>query len=229
MNGLNSEINQLLVPYIDEKYRSFALKLLPPGTNMLGVRLPILRKIARKVVRTDWFLFINKLSQNTYEERLLFGIVIAYAPIQVSEKIPLIRQYLVRMNNWSLCDSFCVSFKLNEADKKLLLPFLEECLQNADEYIVRFGIIMLLTFYIETNLQQCLELFQCVTHRGYYVSMGIAWAVSICYIRFREQIKQFLSDNQLDNQTHNRAIRKIRESTCLDKTEKDFVLQYKRN
>ncbi len=228
MPDINPEIYQLLSVHIDEKYRNFALKLLPDGTNMLGVQLPILRRMARKVIRYDWQNTLSQLTDTTFEERLLYGMITAYAPIDVSTKIPLISNYLLKMNNWSLCDSFCVSFKLTDNDKKILLPFIKECLKSPDEYVVRFGIVMLLNFYIGSNLAECFKLFSRVLHRGYYVTMAIAWAVSMCYIRFPKETRIFLSNNQLDKLIQNKAVQKIRESNCLPESEKDFVLRFKR-
>ncbi len=228
MNQLKFDLKGILLSNTDDKYRLFAQKLLPRNTKMLGVRLPVLRRIAHKVVRGDWQYYLNQLSNDTFEERLLYGMITAYAPIKIPEKIPFIRCYLSKMNNWSLCDSFCASFQLTEQEKTVLLPFIEECLRSADEYVVRFGIVMLLNFYISTDLKRSFDLFQSVTHTGYYVDMAIAWAVSICYIRFPKETQAFLQYNTLNNCAHNKAIQKIRESRCLDKSEKDLALRYKR-
>ena len=59
---------------------------------------------------------------------------------------------------------------------------------------------------------QMLQLFSQVKCSAYYARMGLAWAVSVCYVKFPGQTRAFLGQNQLDAWTQNKAIQKIRES-----------------
>ncbi len=223
------EIYQLFQNNTDEKYRIFMSKLLPPDTPLMGIRLPLLRKTAKKIIKTNWQSVLNELTDNTFEEKMLFGMIVAYAPLSLPDKTDLIQTYLYKIDNWGLCDSFCASFKLTADEKKFLLPFIKTCLQSTNEYIVRFGVVMLLNFYIDNKyLSKCFWLFEQVIHTGYYAQMAVAWAVSICYLRYPQETTVFLKNNKLPDWVHNKAIQKIRESTQLTPNEKQQVLQFKR-
>ena len=63
-------IEKMLVQLSDEKYRIFSSSLLPGVDHILGVRLPILRKLSRT-------LTLEELSDDTFEEIMLQGMVIA--------------------------------------------------------------------------------------------------------------------------------------------------------
>lgn len=224
------DIHRLLLKYADEKYRSFSARLLPPHTPLIGVRLPILRQIAKQGIRQKGILFLKQLTDDSFEEKMLSGFVIGYVSLPISDKIPYIENYLNKVDNWSLCDSFCATFCLSDSDKKTLLPFLKRCLNNDKEYVVRFGVVMLLMYYItETDIDMCLKLFERISHQGYYVQMAVAWAVSICYIQYSRQTLLFLQKNTLNKYVQNKAIQKIRESVCVSQDKKDFVLQYKKH
>ena len=143
-----AEVNKILCENIEEKYRDFSAKLLPQGTKVLGVRLPFLRKIAKKIVCSDWNSFLQNYRPDYLEERLLYGFVIAYAPIDFSERLSFVKRFVPLINNWSVCDSFCVSFKLNYEEKCILRQFVQPYFIAKGEYERRFAIVMCLNFLI---------------------------------------------------------------------------------
>lgn len=53
-------IKEQLRELAEEEYRIFSSGLLPETENILGVRLPMLRRIARKLARGDWREYLNK-------------------------------------------------------------------------------------------------------------------------------------------------------------------------
>ena len=63
-------------------YQSRSFKNSPvasPGTsNILGVRLPILRKLAKKIIRGDWRAYLASAQDQSFEEIMLQGMVIGY-------------------------------------------------------------------------------------------------------------------------------------------------------
>ena len=58
--------------------------------------------------------------------------------------------------------------------------------------------------------------------------MAVAWAVSICFIKFPEKTQILLKSNKLDNFTHNKSIQKIIESYRVDKEVKNELRKLKR-
>ena len=58
--------------------------------------------------------------------------------------------------------------------------------------------------------------------------MGVAWLVSICYIKYPSKTEQYLKKSKLDNWTYNKSIQKICESLKIDKETKIKLRMMKR-
>ena len=76
-------------------YRAFASGLIPGGTPMLGVRLPALRGLAKRIARGDWRVLFRAEKGKCFEETLLRGMVIGYAKAGVMS-CSLIRRHSSR-------------------------------------------------------------------------------------------------------------------------------------
>ncbi len=102
-------------------------------------------------------------------------------------------------------------------------------LNSNSEYEVRFGIVMLLNYFIEKEyIVMVLRLFNSIKHDGYYVKMAVAWAISFCFIQFPNKTTKFLNNNDLDDFTYNKAIQKIIESNRIDNETKNEIRKLKR-
>ena len=102
-------------------------------------------------------------------------------------------------------------------------------MSSTQEYEIRFAVVCLLDFFIQEDfIDRILSFFSSIHHDGYYVKMAIAWAVSVCYVKFPEKTESFLLQNTLDDFTHNKAIQKIRESFRVSKEKKEKLKQWKR-
>ena len=69
----------------DPAYRAFQQKLVPDVTNLLGVRVPALRQLARELVRGDWRGYLEAARHETYEETMLQGLVLGCARMEQNE------------------------------------------------------------------------------------------------------------------------------------------------
>ena len=99
----------------DPKYRAFSLKLLPGVSNLIGVRLPLLRKKAKELAKTEiWREFLQKADESWFEEIMLKGFVIGQAEMSDEERLKWIAWFVPKINNWSVCDSFCNSLKFTK-------------------------------------------------------------------------------------------------------------------
>ena len=61
-------------------------------------------------------------------------------------------------------------------------------------------------------IDKILKIFDVTKHDGYYVKMAVAWAISVCYIKFPKVTEQYLDNSNLDEFTYKKSIQKIRES-----------------
>lgn len=218
-----------LAALVDEKYREFHSRLLPGVKNILGVRVPQLWKLARRLVKEEGESYLLRASDDTYEEIMLQGMVICLIKEEPSKKLLRLPPYMAKIDNWAECDIICSGLKTLNTIQEECLGFLRPYLDSEKEFEVRFAVVLLLNYYIdETHIQETLRLLDGVKHPGYYVKMAVAWAVSVCYVEFPEETHRFLKDNTLDDFTYNKALQKITESYRVDKETKAVIRSMKR-
>lgn len=214
----------------EPNYQAFISRLLPGVDHILGVRLPILRKMAKEIAREDWRSYLKHATEDSFEEIMLQGMVIGYVKdASIEEIIHQIRIFLPKINNWSICDSFCSSLKMAKQNKEELWLFINSTLTSSHEFTVRFGIVMMLNYYVDNNyINRVLYNLDRINRKEYYIQMAIAWAISICYINYPRITLAYLQDNQLDTFTHNKAIQKIMELRNVDDATKVSIRSLKR-
>ena len=226
---MQNKIRERLIELADEQYRQFHSKLVPGTDNILGVRLPHLRKLAQELAKSDWQTYIATAQDDYNEEIMLQGLVIGYAKGDIREILSYVTNFVPKIKNWGVCDSFCNSLKITKKHKLLIWGFLQPYLLSREEFQLRFGIIMLLSFYIEDEyIDRVLILLDGAKHEGYYVKMAVAWAISICFIKFPQKTLSYLQKNTLDVFTHNKALQKITESLRVNQGTKTIIRTMKR-
>ncbi|MNI24734.1 DNA alkylation repair enzyme [compost metagenome] len=222
-------IKEQLVEMVDEEYRKFAAALIPTINNVMGVRLPELRKLAKQLAKGDWRTYLEHAEDEYFEEVMLQGMVIGYVQTDVDEILQYTADFIPKIDNWSVCDSFCIGLKFTKANKEQVWDFIQPYLRSTQEYDIRFGVVMLLDFYIEQDyINRVLQELDRIQHEGYYVKMAVAWAVSICYVKLPESTMSYLTSNSLDDFTYNKALQKITESYRVDQDTKKWIRSMKR-
>ena len=223
-------IREQLMELAEEKYKIFIASLLPGKDNIIGVRLPILRKIAMRIAKEDWRTYLQSAKSDYLEEILLQGLVIGYVKSDIEELLIVVANYIPLIDNWSVCDSFCCGLKFTKDNKERVWEFLQPYLWSDKEYAIRFGVVMLIDFYTTTEYAPLVfKHFDRIKHSGYYVMMAVAWAVSMYYIKLPEQTMVYLKNNQLSDVTYNKALQKITESLKIDQETKEMIRSMKRS
>lgn len=226
---MEKTIKEQLLELADEKYQKFSAALIPNINNVLGVRLPELRKLAKKIAREDWRAYLQHDESEYFEEIMLQGIAIGYVKTDIDEILQYVADFVPKIDNWSVCDSFCTGLKITKMNIKKVWDFLQPYLLSTEEYEIRFGVVMLLDFYIEEEyMTQVLQLLDDIKHEGYYAKMAVAWAISICYVKFPVPTMTYLKSNSLDDFTFNKALQKITESYRVDQETKKMIRSIKR-
>lgn len=228
--SITERIRKELDTLVDTTYREFHSSLLPGTENILGVRIPLLRKLAKDIAqKDDWRKFIETTDTASYEEVMLQGLVIGIAKMPIEERVKYIEMFIPRINNWAVCDIFCGELKSAvRKNKELIWLFIQPYLQSDPEYKIRYGIVMLFHFIDEEHIDSILRYCDTFRHDEYYARMGMAWLVSICFIKFPEKTMSYLRDSQLDNWTYNKSLQKIIESLRVDKETKVLIRTMKR-
>lgn len=213
----------------DKKYQEFHSKLCPNIDNIIGVRLPELRKIAKEIAKTDWQTFIKNVKNEYYEETMVEGLVIGYAKMDIDKKLEYIKAFVPKIDNWAVCDCVCGNFKFKPNDKEVVWKFLETYFSSTKEFEVRFVLVMFLDYFLEDKyIKQVLELIDKLSKTSYYSQMAAAWTISVAYVKYPNETMEYLENNNLDNFTYNKALQKIIESYRVDKDTKTKIRSMKR-
>lgn len=213
----------------EEDYKAFNKKIIPTKQTTLGVRVPILRKLAKRIVKENSTEFIQQDKKNVYEMIMLEGMVLSYMDKPVKELLPLIEDFLLKVDNWAQVDSTICDFKNIRKEREEVLKIVAKWLKSDKEFFVRAAIIILLAHFVdEDHLQLLFEISQKVEHQGYYVHMANAWLISVCMAKHPEETILFFKENSLDKKTHNKAIQKSRESFRVSKENKAIINDLKR-
>jgi len=226
---MEQTIKEQLKELAEEKYRVFTTALTPGKDNIIGVRVPILRKMAAEIVKGDWRAYLSKAEDDSLEEVMLQGMVIGKGKADVGETLQLAAGFIPKIDCWSICDIFCGGLKITEKNRERIWDFLQPYLTSNQEYEIRFGVVMLLGYYVLPEYAPfAFEHFNRIKHEGYYVKMAVAWAISVYFIKLPEQTLEYLKKNELDKFTYNKALQKITESFRVEEEVKVIIRSMKR-
>ncbi|WP_017755459.1 DNA alkylation repair protein [Calidifontibacillus oryziterrae] len=226
---MEKTVRDRILEMVDKDYQKFSSSLNPNVDNILGVRLPNLRRLAKEIAKGDWQNYINTAQNEYFEETMLQGMVIGTIKADIEEVLRYVTDFVPKIDNWSVCDSFCSSLKIVKNHRVRVWEFLQSYFSSKKEYELRFAIVMLLNYYIDDRyLHDVLARLDQVKHEGYYVKMAVAWALSICFIKYPQETFVYLKHNNLDNFTYNKALQKITESLRIDKETKKTIRSMKR-
>lgn len=227
------EVRKELIKNSEEKVAEFNNKLNPNNKQkMLGIRIPALRKMAKDIAKQDWKQYLKeiKLEKELYmEETLLEGFIIGYCKINIEEKFDLIKEFVPKINNWLINDTFCLTIKINKKELEKLWDFIMPYLDSDNEFEVRFAIIMMLdNFIIEEYVDKVIGKLDKVKNEGYYAKMAVAWTMAEIGIKFNDKAMKYLKENNnLDKFTYNKTLQKMRESYRVSKEQKEELQKMK--
>lgn len=212
--------------------KPFAQSLHPGIDHVLGIRIPALRQLARQIAATDWQHYLRTAGTHYMEERMLQGMVLGCIRMDnVEDYLARVAQFVPIINSWSVCDTFdfCGKQRFVDKHKERVWQFLEGWMRSEKEYEVRFGVVMAMSHYIdEAYIDRVLAWMDRIDHEGYYVKMAVAWALSVCYIKFPQPTMQLLCHNRLDDFTYNKALQKITESYRVSREDKEKIRSMRR-
>ena len=216
----------------DVEYRKFNKNICKDTSyEMLGVRIPLLRDIAKKIAyQNDWMNYIDMNDIKYFEEVLVKGLIIAYSKIEFEEKKKYIEKYVPYLDSWALTDTFCPTLKIKEKDLKEVWNFILPYTKSKKEFEVRFAIIMMLDYFlIDEYIDNVIKELNKINHEGYYVKMGVAWCLAEIGIKYNSKLMNFLEEkNNLDTFTYNKTLQKMIESYRITKEQKDILRNMKR-
>lgn len=227
---MKQKIKEKLFELADTKYKEFHSGLCPGTNSIIGVRVPILRNYAKGLVK-EYSVeeLLKQIDNEYYEEIMLKGMIIGLEKNDFNTVLKYIEEFVPQIDNWAVCDVFCAGLKITKKHKEKMWEFLQKYIKSDKEFDVRFGIVMILAYYIEEEyIEKDLKIFDSTTSEAYYVQMAVAWAISMCLIKFYDKTVEYLKISKLDNFTYNKSIQKAIESYRISNEKKDILRKMKK-
>ena len=221
-------IKDRLMKVQDDKYKEFQAKLVPniPFENIIGIRTPEMRKIAKEVFESkDRDLFLNDLPHKYYEENLIHFFVISMIK-DFDETIKRVEEFLPYVDCWPVSDQATPkSFKKNHDE---LLPYIKKWIKSKHVYTARFGIRMLMNEYLGDDFKkEYLDLVASVKGENYYLKMMVAWYFATALAKRYDETVPYFEKHVLSEWTHKKAIQKAIESYRVTDEHKEYLRNLK--
>lgn len=220
---MRGEIQRRLFELQDLGYRDFHAKLMPTvdKERVIGVRTPALRALAKELRGSEIAnAFLQTLPHHYYEEQNLHAMLIEKGVFP--EVLTEVERFAPTVDNWATCD--LLRPKVFAKHTEELLPHILAWLESDKTYTVRFGIRMLMDFYLGEAFQSdYLALVANCACGDYYIDMCVAWYFAEALCKQSEAALPWFAEKRLPKWTHNKAIQKSIESFRIPAETKDFL------
>lgn len=156
----------------DSKYREGHVRIINalPGRRILGVHVPEMKALAKDLAcREDALEMIAGFereavaerneggtgcrSRLSYEETVVWGLMINYVKVPLDRRLELVRRYVPYMDNWAVCDLFDSAAKWVKRERKnnsvVLWDLLCGYFASEREFEVRFAVVMAMSYFID--------------------------------------------------------------------------------
>lgn len=230
MSNTYLDMQQKLIALAEPDYQKFTAALIPNANNILGVRTPALRKLAKELAAGNWREYFD-LNEDVYsEETTLQGITIGYLKEDFETVFSEVLRFVPKISNWAVNDGFCVGLRaVTQKNREKMWNYLLECIETDKPYYIRFAVVMIMNCYIdEEHVEEAFKLFDGIKNDDYYVKMAVAWAISMFYVKLTDKTMEYLCKSELDDFTYNKALQKICESLIPSPEEKTVIKSMKR-
>lgn len=222
-------IEKRLFELQEKKYKKFHGTLCSTCKyEIIGVRVPELRKLAKEIAKEDFRKFLEDKKINYYEEVMLKGLIIGSAKLSFGETCRYLKDFIPIIDNWAVCDITCSNLKITKKYRNEMWKFLYPYAKSTKEYEIRFAVVMYLTYYIDKKyLKEIFEIIKTIKNDDYYVKMAIAWLISVAYVKEKKLTMEFLENTKIDKWTYNKALQKITESYRVSDSDKEIIRRMK--
>ena len=208
----------------DLKYRDFHARLIPSvdKEKVIGIRTPALRAYAKEFGKKEEAKqFLEILPHQYYEENNLHGLLIEQMK-EYEKCVEEVERFLPYIDNWATCDMIALRTVKNHLD--IFIQEVCRWIASDHPYIVRFGIGMLMRYYLDEQFKpEYPKKVAEVKSDEYYVNMMRAWYFATALAKQYDQIIPYLEKKRLDTWTHNKTIQKAIESYRITPEQKIYL------
>lgn len=218
------EIQRELFALQDTGYRDFQAGLIPTigRDTVIGVRTPELRKMAKRMAKTEGVeAFLQALPHAYFEENQLHAFMISEQK-DFARCMENLEKFLPYVDNWATCDQ--MSPKVFKKHRQELLSYINEWIVSDRTYTVRFAIGMLMVHFLDEDFDLSYpEMVSKVRSEEYYINMMIAWYFATALAKQYEAALPYIEQVRLAPWTHNKAIQKAVESSRITASQKAYL------
>lgn len=208
----------------DSGYRDFQAKLMPTVAKdtIIGVRTPAMRALAKELKGAELAAsFLQELPHQYFDENQLHAFLINELKDykQCLEELELFLPYV---DNWATCDQLSPKVLKKQPDATLVA--IKKWLGSEHDYTVRFGMEMLMSFYLDDLFKpEFLAWVAADKNEAYYVKMMVAWFFATALAKQYEATVPYFEQRLLPEWSHKKAIQKACESYRVTKEHKEYL------
>ncbi|MBR5773887.1 MAG: DNA alkylation repair protein [Clostridia bacterium] len=218
-----TDIQKSLFEMQDLKYRDFTAALIPTvdKATIIGVRAPMIRRLAKEMTEGQKADFIKSLPHEYYEENNLHAAIIEGIK-DYGQIISELERFLPHIDNWATCDM--IRPRIFKAHPTELMAKIVEWSKSEHAYTIRFGLEMLMCYYLDdTFKEEYLDIPATIKNDEYYVRMMVAWFFATALAKQYNVALPYIENKVLDKWTHNKAIQKAIESYRISEEQKAYL------
>lgn len=209
-------------------------KIINSKQEIVGVSMAHIRMIAKSILKAGADEFLNFAKdgvkeEECFEETLIQGLVIAELK-DLKQKQNCFDFWVRKIDNWATCDSTVSTMKYLKKDKnkKECFDYFFNLCFGSEEFISRFGIVVLMTYFLEDEyIDRILEMCLKVVSEKYYIQMAQAWLLSFAFMKFKKKTEDLFAKKCLSKFVQNKAISKCRDSFQITLEDKERLKKYR--
>lgn len=215
-----------LVSLQDIKYLHFNSTLVSSKYELIGIRLPILRNIAKEILKGDYISFLKEIKHTYMEEIMVEGFVIAGLKVE-EEFDKYFLKYIDYIDNWACSDAFCNSLVIVKNNPKKYFNICKRLTLKSDEFKVRVGLVTILYFFIdEKHIDTIYNILDNLKIDSYYVNMAAAWLLCECMIKYDKKTINYLKVAKINTDVYKKALQKMRDSYRISIESKEILKKF---
>lgn len=223
-----TRLQQQLFVLQDEEYRDFHSKLMPniPKEDVIGIRVPVLRKFAKEFAKSDEKeKFLKELPHRYYEENNLHMMLLVEMK-DYDGCMQEMERFLPYINNWATCDF--PAPKCFEKHKKDVLEHIKIWIKSSQTYTVRYAIGMLMRLFLEDDFSaEYPQMVAEVSSEEYYINMMIAWYFATALAKQWDAVILYIEQRKLSPWVHRKTIQKAVESYRITPGQKEYLKSFR--